>query len=365
MEKTKRVVTDEEDRRNPTCRIKWDDGLGDDRTPVQYHMQLYPMGHVELTLEATNDKLDIYGYPPLTLQEFFQLQGLMVVMSFYPKFTVRELFCTTAEVRRSKWVRLPNLSKYMRYNRLVILLKHITWWKPPSRAYQDTCSFWKVQPLVDAYNVRRKKYIVPGQKMVVDESMSEWRGKDQRWGAKGCPHVTKIARKPKSTGMEVKDLADCTSGIMMAIELVACKDEMHTREYHAQYGSGTSLLLRLCKNWKGTGRVIVADSAFASVKSAIALRKEVGLYFLGLVKTAHRHFPKKYLQKIPITERGGHVVCITSKDDVNLRDVGWNDGKKDKKTDTIIRKKIIGSCGTTFDGIAHKKRHPDTDTLTP
>ena len=192
--------------------------------------------------------------------------------------------------------------------------------------------------------------------MVADESMSEWRGKDSRWGLKGCPHVTKIARKPKSTGMEVKNLADCDSGIMMALEIVAPKEEMHTREYHAQYGSGTSLLLRLAKPWRGSGRVILADSAFASVKSAVALRKELGLYFLGLVKTAHRHFPKKYLQKVPMEARGDHVVCIATKDDVNLRAVGWNDGRKDPKTKEVIRKKIVGSCGTTLAGNPHRKK---------
>ena len=192
--------------------------------------------------------------------------------------------------------------------------------------------------------------------MVADEIMSEWRGKDSRWGLKGCPHVTKIARKPKSTGMEVKNLADCDSGIMMALEIVAPKEEMHTREYHAQYGSGTSLLLRLAKPWRGSGRVILADSAFASVKSAVALRKELGLYFLGLVKTAHRHFPKKYLQKVPMEARGDHVVCIATKDDVNLRAVGWNDGRKDPKTKEVIRKKIVGSCGTTLAGNPHRKK---------
>ena len=46
--------------------------------------------------------------------------------------------------------------------------------------------------------------IILGVKLVVDESMSEWKGKDSRFGADGCPHVTKIMRKPKITDMEVK-----------------------------------------------------------------------------------------------------------------------------------------------------------------
>ena len=45
------------------------------------------------------------------------------------------------------------------------------------------------------------------------------------------------------------------------------KSEMRQREFTNRYGAGTALLLRLCESLRGSGRVIVADSAFASVKS--------------------------------------------------------------------------------------------------
>ena len=54
--------------------------------------------------------------------------------------------------------------------------------------------------------------------------------------------------------------------------------------------------------------------------------------------------------------RGEHVVCIAKKEDVNLRAVGWNDGRKDPKTKEVIRKKIVGSCGTTLTGNPHRKK---------
>ena len=100
----------------------------------------------------------------------------------------------------------------------------------------------------------------------------------------------------------------------------------------------------------------MADSAFVSVKSVVALKEHNGLYFIGLVKTAHRKFPKKYLQEVAIAERGGHCVLEARVNDVDLRAVGWNDGKKDKKTGAIIRKCIVGSCGTTIAGSYHRKR---------
>ncbi len=36
------------------------------------------------------------------------------------------------------------------------------------------------------------------------------------------PHVTKIVRKPKGVGMELKNLTDCDSVIMRALEIVRC-----------------------------------------------------------------------------------------------------------------------------------------------
>lgn len=36
--------------------------------------------------------------------------------------------------------------------------------------------------------------------------------------------------------------------------------------------------------------------AFASVKTLIALHQELGLYFMGIVKTASRSYPKNFFQ---------------------------------------------------------------------
>ena len=41
----------------------------------------------------------------------------------------------------------------------------------------------------------------------MDESISAWRGKDGNYCSDGMPHVTKIKRKPKGVGAELKDAA--------------------------------------------------------------------------------------------------------------------------------------------------------------
>ena len=61
------------------------------------------MGHVGATITATNRVLDLGGFPHLTKQEFFQLQGIMFALSFYPKFSVRDLLVqrrrTSAQIK--------------------------------------------------------------------------------------------------------------------------------------------------------------------------------------------------------------------------------------------------------------------------
>ena len=63
--------------------------------------------------------------------------------------------------------------------------------------------------------------------------------------------------------------------------------EIHSREYYREFGGGTSILLCLAKPWAGSGRVVVADSAFTSVRSVVVLKKRLGLFFLSMVKTTH------------------------------------------------------------------------------
>lgn len=357
------VTVDVPDRAKMGPHIKWRDGLDNERSPLAYFLKFHP-DHLGAggTLNATNSNLLAAGCREMTRQEYFVYCGIIYAMSFYPKFTVRELFSLTAEIRRSTFIEIPDLSKYMafsRYNDITNNLAFIT--NQQHLSMGNTEAFWQVQPLVDAFNYCRQEVYSPGAKVVVDESIFEWKGKDQRYGIDGCPHVTKIIRKPKGVGMEAKNLACCDTGIMLAMEMMAPKEEMRQREYCARYGSGTALLLRLTESLRGTGRVVVADSAFASVKSACALKTHLGLYFQGLVKTAHRMFPKKYLQTVEIPERGGHVVLTSKILNVELRAVAWNDGKKDKKTGQIIRKNIVASCGITIPGVGHRKRRWTVD----
>ena len=141
---------------------------------------------------ATNQRLEGLGYPTMSIQEYFQLVGFMLAMSNYPKFSMWDMFTATSDLRRSEFLAVPNLGRYMTLRRVLTLLKHLTFAMPVSAEEQRAKSFWRVQPLVTAFNQNRARNIRMGKKGVVDESISEWKGKDQRFGEDGCRHVAKI-----------------------------------------------------------------------------------------------------------------------------------------------------------------------------
>ena len=125
----------------------------------------------------------------------------------------------------------------------------------------------------------------------------EWRGMSLKVEdiLCGLPHATQIIREPEPVGIELRNLACGETSIILQLEIMEGKDAMQNKEF-AEFGSGTSSVLRLTAPWAGTPHVAVGDSAFASVKTAKALLDIRGLGFVGLVKTAHKLFPKGYFR---------------------------------------------------------------------
>jgi hypothetical protein len=48
------------------------------------------------------------------------------------------------------------------------------------------------------------------------------------------------------------------------------------------------------------------DSAFSSVATAVAM-KQRGTYFIAIVKTAHKMYPKQFMRKHDFSKRSDHV----------------------------------------------------------
>jgi Transposase IS4 len=118
------------------------------------------------------------------------------------------------------------------------------------------------------------------------------------WINGGLPHYAKMARKPES-GCEIQNACCGKAGIMMSLRHVKHEDPDDDKSVK----KGVKIMLSLLRHWSPRGRVVCAYSYFASVQAAVELYK-VGWRFIGVVKTAYKQYPKIYLEKIELPDRG-------------------------------------------------------------
>jgi hypothetical protein len=324
-----------------------DNNNNNNRTPVEYFYLFFPMSIVAATLVLTNTRLNSAGRSLLTEQEFFVYIGLMLSCTLYKSHSLEVLFRGHGDGFSIDVS--PMLQKYMSLSRFQYITRFLQFATPPTDAADRAAKgdFWAIQPLIDAFNARRTAVFRAGAKVVVDESFCPWCGKDSRHVEHGCPHVQKEARKPKGVGMELKNVACVMTGIMMAIEIVASADEMHHRQHWVAGFAATALLLRLLASLSGSGRIVLGDSAFASVQTAVTMFNTLGLFFIGCVKSCTKQYPFKYTQEFDYAQRGDHVALTAEVDGVDLLAVGWGDKNV---------KSFIATCGTTVAGAPHDKK---------
>ena len=122
---------------------------------------------------------------------------------------------------------------------------------------------------------------------------------------------------------------------------------MKEKEFTGLLGATAETCLCLMKAWKGTGRVVIGDSWFGSVKSAINLMKSNGLYSILLVKTAHKLYPRALLAERELA-RGEWVSATATIEDVNLIATKFVD---------LQVKQFISTCSCTVSGQPHKTKH--------
>jgi hypothetical protein len=184
--------------------------------------------------------------------------------------------------------------------------------------------------------------------VVIDECMSAWEGKESFMCNFALPHTTKIPRKPRGIGCELKSLADCETMILLRLEIMEGKEKMSTKRYVADYGATPALVKRMTEHLQGTNITVIGDSAFSSVKTAGTLL-EMGLHFLGCVKTAYRNYPMSFMKSFgeqDANPAGSHIVLKTTVQagTAGTRDifaVGWKDS---------VMKAFVCTRGTTLPG---------------
>ncbi len=169
------------------------------------------------------------------------------------------------------WEKCLNLSTFLKNfiflkyessrRRFEDILKYIKFSKPDNRDKE-------IIDFVDAVNENFLNALSPGDHLCLDESMIKAYHKD-------LTGKVKIIRKPRPVGNEIKD--EWRSHPHCGSPWAEWRQRMQEKEFVPEYGATTATVLRLTKDFQGTGRTVIADSWFGSVKSAAELMK-VGLY---------------------------------------------------------------------------------------
>lgn len=125
---------------------------------------------------------------------------------------------------------------------------------------------------------------------------------------------------------------------------------MQKKRWQQELGAGTATTLRLTETWHGSGRIVVGDSWFGSVKTAVELMNR-GLFFMGMVKTAHRNYPLQESRQECPPNKGSFVSATAEINGVDLLALSWRDRKVHS---------FISTCSTTNPGNpCYKKRYDE------
>ena len=245
-------------------------------------------------------------------------------------FSERRFYWKKDDVRIFK---APNFGQFMSRKRFESIVSNIQFSSAENVDHQ-------ILEFVDAVNACAQDAVDAGDVLLLDESMV----KSFHKNLKG---KMKIISKPRPIGNEFKNLCDGLSQIVLNLELYEGRDYMKDKEYVKEFGATTATCLRLTEHWKNSGRVVVADSWFGSVKSAVKLYKINGLYSNMLVKTAFKEYPKSDVLSPP-ENRGEWTSATATMDQVQLLAVKFKDLKM---------KQFISTCSASTDGPPRATKH--------
>ena len=161
-----------------------------------------------------------------------------------------------------------------------------------------------IDDFVNAINEHRASYFEPSDLICGDESMSKWNGLGGTWINIGLPVFVDMDRKPVK-GCEIQNSACGKSGVMLRLRLVKSQEDNENLQQDDELNHGTNILLDLLRPWYNTDRVVCADSYFASVQTAEELLQH-GLRFIGVVKTATRKYPMRFLSEFELQRHGDY-----------------------------------------------------------
>lgn len=268
---------------------------------LKYFLKFFPPKVWTSMIEGTNANLRLRKYKPnvtrTTLYKFLGIQLTKVLER--PRGSVEDLFSQkkkghVGNCRGGDYENRFNI----KLNEHKTLLDNFRLRVPRTSDddVEENDPWYQVRELIDEFNSNMVASFKPGKFIVVDEIMSAWKGLSGEFQLDGIPHQQKIARKPEGIGAEMKAAACGESGITLQLDIMEGAEAMKSKAFTKEYGSGCAAVLRLLAPWKYQNKVVIADSAFSSLLTLMALWCLYKTFFIGIVKTAHSFFPNEYFK---------------------------------------------------------------------
>ena len=312
---------------------------------------LLPPEWAQDIMKYTNPHLDEHDtlHAKLTEGEVLRFFGYMLSLSLHTGMPLDKMWSKTQDPKST--APPPMMGRFgMSKNRFDKLRAIFSYGPSDDAAFAEN-DWCFCEPMVDAFNEHMHKQVNPGWLLAPDESMSAWRGKVGKKDTKKCPHRMFVQRKPEPLGVELKNIGDAESGLILFQELTKGKaDVIKPKFYTKENGATAATTLRLSENWFGTGRVVAGDSWFASVRTTEQLALN-GLFFIGDVKTGTKRFvPKTELERATPRENGAWATWTSS---LKLG------GDKTMPIYAVSHRRgesihgFVASCGTTLGGHSH------------
>ena len=308
--------------------------------PIDYFMTVFPYEQLQKMSTLTSEHLLNADKPPTNPEEILKFIGVLVLATRFEFHNRSELWATAS---RSHLIAPPCFGEKtgMSRMRFDLLWANVRYSKERESSGvdndDDDCRWSLVSDFVDSINAHRESFFIPSHLLCVDESISRWYGLGGKWIDRGLPHYVAIQRKPES-GCEIQNMCCGQSGIMVRLKLVTGSSGIisSSTELH-----GTRVLKELTMPWAFTDRIVCSDSYFSSVQSAEAM-KDLGLNYIGAVKTATRRFPMRALSTATIGNRGDHLSYVHRENEKSsLMAVCWVDRD---------RHYFISTCSSTAPG---------------
>jgi hypothetical protein len=273
---------------------------------LDYFLLMFPNNALVHIVEETSVCLLVDGCQPTTIEELIAFFGAIILAT---RFEFGSRASLWSENAYSRFHPAPHFGRTgIGRRHFDALWSNLRFSAQPAVRPEDVPSeeyrWMLVNDFVRFFNDHRHEQFVPCDRICVDESMSRWYGMGGDWINAGLPMYIAIDRKPDN-GAEIQNACCAESGVMLKLRLVKSK-QAETRASPGldhSVGHGTAVLKELVSPWARTGRVIAADSYFASVEAARELFK-MGLRFVGVVKTATKQYPMDALSRVQFTGRG-------------------------------------------------------------